>query len=368
MSCGVGYTLKSFNLDPNDNNNIVNNVNNMVNSAKDNINIVTGQPNTKNNYDKNDDKTNQQNKKINEEKLIKLKSLYKSLPKYEILDNFLNKFIENYNVYSDSQYQSNNRDYRDNYSDNNDYTDNKNYKKILDLLLYLKNYRNRSYVEYKNIILKYLLDKLYNNQNNTARIRGGGEQNQQLDQQQLDQQLRYQQQQIDLNNHALDQRYKIQKEQLEQKTEIQTQLNAQQILIQNVINNFSDDIKTNPIFKIFVENYKKKITNNFNKHYNNMYSRNSNIIDHDIDVSNDPEMILLNDIKELKFQTLDELIQFLLNKLIGVEKNSTTNNSIKNVSSFFKGWNGGKSKKYKKKRVNYKKNKKNITKKYKKKS
>ena len=468
MSCGVGYTLKSFNLDPNDNNNIVNNVNNMVNSAKDNINIVTGQQNPKNNYDKNDDKTNQQNKKMNEEKLIKLKSLYKSLPKYEILNNFLNKFIENYDLYGNSQAQSNrdnynrayrdnyNRDYRDNYSDNNDYTDNKNYEKFLKLYYYLQNYKNRDKNDYKNFLLQYLLKNKYqknyekkgggaggddinkyfrefmnaqNNFKNEERIalyKRLAETNERRSKNKDDisKSNKQQHHNADTNqtisttpninssatqttppvattpnasqptasqttapnaptaiqttaptaiqtteatnikpNYTKEENIKVESE-----GEIMIRKHKENItLIDNAINSIGREIQDNLIFKDFVNNYKNIINNNFRKRHeqyehNERYYRKYNYSNNNInlyqDISNDPEMIFLYDIKNLK--TIDQLIEFLLNKLIG------NGSSSKNTNFFnFFTKRGGKSKKNITKKNTTKKN---TTKKYKKKS
>ena len=182
--CEPGYKpiYEYVNPDPNsvlNTENLINTKNKLLDGANNILNSYTGKSN---NDDNNSDKINEQNKKINEQNLIKLKNQYEKLPKYKILNDFLDNFIKNYDLYSDSrQAQSNYNIYnnRDN-SDNDDYTDNKNYYKILNLLSQLQSYRNKKYENviierYRNDILKNLLSKLYYNSNKNRNYYGGGD-------------------------------------------------------------------------------------------------------------------------------------------------------------------------------------------------
>jgi len=374
--CKPGYKLIA--IEPEQLNNIINNYtdkyyNNQNNSSNQNNSNNQNSSNTQNS-------SSNQNKEENEKKLKKLKNLYSSLPKYKILANFLNKFIENYDLYSNSQDRSNNNNNNNNNNNVNDnYTDNKNYVKLWDLFMYLKNYKNRTEKDYNNFLLKYLLHKLYsNNNNNNNQYRIGYSFGGNPDASGNDANTSSGTNAI--NNSIITDTKQTEQQPLSSTTTVEKDkdnMNIAEIMKKEYKDNIkliddafgainSLEIKENDIIQEFYKRYKKKITNNYHKRYvNYQYNtrrfhynfNNNNDIDEDISI--DPEMIFLHDIRD--FETMDDLIQFLLNKLIG-NNNSIVNkkmkNSLKDASKYLKSFFGGKSKKYK--------NKKNITRKCKK--
>ena len=374
--CEPGYKpiYEYVNPDPNsvlNTENLINTKNKLLDGANNILNSYTGKSN---NDDNNSDKINEQNKKINEQNLIKLKNQYEKLPKYKILNDFLDNFIKNYDLYSDShqaQYNYNIYNNRDN-SDNDDYTDNKNYYKILNLLSQLQSYRNKKYENviierYRNDILKNLLSKLYYNSNKNRNYYGGGDN---LNNDELTEKLKKSEEE---KNKLIQENEKLKKSEEEKnkliqeneklknitkvsddKPVIQTEKNMNIQEINDAYNGITSlEIKNNKIIIEFVKKYKNKIINKYNdrnRFRNQWYGRNRDDEDDDEDITNNPQMIFLLDIQN--FKNLDELIQFILNKLIGND-NSTIKKTTKNISNYLNKLKskffGGKSMRYKSK-------------------